>query len=109
MSIFYIRQGDTKPDLRRTLLDEDGVAVDLTTATAVVFNLRGPDGTVVIDNAAAELTTPAAGIVTYEWAVGDTADAGTFTGEFEVTWTGGGVQSFPQPEYLEVVITEQVA
>lgn len=109
MSIFHIRQGDTKPDLVRTLLDEDGVAVNLTGATAVRFNLKAPDGSVKIDNAAAAITNAAAGIVTYEWAAVDTDTAGSFTGEFEVTWGGGGIQSFPNPDYIEVVITQEVA
>lgn len=98
---FYIKQNDTKPSITAQLLS-DGSAVDLTGAT-VKFHMGS-----TID-AAATITDAATGNVRYDWASGDTATAGTYNAEFEVTFSDGKIETFPNDEYLLIVITEEVA
>lgn len=104
MDTFTIKQNDTRPLLTRQLLDENGDAVDLTTADEVVFHMRGviTDGVCTIDDAAG-------GEVSYEWQTGDTATVGEYEGEFEVHWTDGGIQTFPNPGYLQISVGDDVA
>lgn len=113
---FYIKSGDTSPDLVTTLLDADGAAVNLTGATVrFLMRPRGEteltvDGTAVIDD------DETSGIVSYQWAeadplydiVGDTTTAGDYDAEFEVTFADGSVQTFPNSRYLRIKILRQL-
>jgi hypothetical protein len=107
MSDFVVRKGDRLPPIVATLKDSEGVAVNLTGAT-VVFHLRPTRGGTVKVNAAATVTSAAGGVVTYEWAAADTDTAGTFYAEYEVNW-GGLKQSFPNPGFVKVTITDELA
>lgn len=88
--------------------DANGVVVNLTGAT-VVFSMMDSTGTVHVSLAAVTITTAAAGLVTYSWVAGDVDTAGTFRGEFKVTYSGGGIQRFPNESYIEIEITSNVA
>jgi hypothetical protein len=92
MADFTIGQGDTAPTLYGTLTRSDGTAYDLTTATAVRFQMRLQNAAAYAVDAAAVVVTPASGSVRYEWAVGDTADAGDYYSWWEITWADGTVQ-----------------
>jgi hypothetical protein len=86
-----IKRGDLLPTWSATLLD--GVTpIDLTTATTVRV-LGVMNGTLLIDREAT--STNSVGRVTMDWIAGDTDLAGTIYFEVEVTWTGGGIQTFP--------------
>ena len=98
---FYIKQNDTKPSLAAQLLS-DGSAVDLTGAT-VKFHM----GSSV--DAAATIVDAATGNVRYDWSAADTTTSGTFNAEFEVTFSDGTIETFPNDEHLHIVITEEVA
>jgi hypothetical protein len=103
----YMKQGDTKPDLELTFLDGNGSAVDLTGAT-VVFSMRRA-GTVVISEQACTLVTAASGEAKYVWQAGDTDTAGVYEGEAEVTFSGGGVETWPNSKHIRIEITPQIA
>ena len=98
---FYIKQNDTKPSLSAQLLS-DGSAVDLTGAT-VKFHMGDS-----VDSAAT-VVDAATGNVRYDWVTADTETAGLFRAEFEVTFSDGTVETFPNDGYLLINITEEVA
>lgn len=101
---YVIKTGDRGPSITATLTDQAGVAVNLTGAT-VRFVMTNNETGVVKVAAAATVVTPASGIVRYDWASADTDTPGLFDGEFEVTFSGPVVQSFPNNRHLVIWIT----
>jgi len=85
-------QGDTGPQLRLTLTDEDtGTATDLTGAT-VTLHFRAAGSTTVIFSRTATINpdTATTGVCYVEWASGDlNVDAGDYEGEVEVVRSTG--------------------
>jgi len=57
MQIFEVPVGSTGSLLRVTCIDQDGQVVDLSGATQVLFNAKATDGTAVLQDATASLTT----------------------------------------------------
>ena len=106
--MFYIKENDTSPVLEVTLQDSDGDAVDVTGAT-VRFHMRAIGSTTAKVNAAATIVTAASGVVRYTWQTGDTDTIGEFEGEFQVTFGGGAVQSFPNDGWLRISILDDIA
>lgn len=110
---FQIKRGDTAPVLIVTLNDRLGVAVDLSTATGVVFVMRS---TLAATNTVPLVTgscvvsdqTTSAGQVTYSWVAGDTNHAGAFLGEFVVTWATGREQTFPTVGYITIQVVDDL-
>lgn len=101
MTTFYIKQNDTRPSLYAQLL-QDGSVINLT-GCEVKLAIRGlPKRNVVITDAAT-------GNVRYDWVPEDTANAGIYEAEFEVTFANGDVQTFPNNGYLTIVVMEEVA
>jgi hypothetical protein len=99
--VFYVKQSDTGPSITTTLLDPDGVPVDLTGA-AVTFRMVNADATVT--GAAAVNSPPTEGQVTYTW---DTNDLDVWGG-YSLEWVvdqGGVIQTFPSDGYnwVEVI------
>lgn len=100
----YIKRNDTHPSVEATLRDRNG-PIDLAGATVRWIVSSVPDGTPIV-NAAAEIVNAGAGTVKYTWLTGDTAVAGTYKGEFEVTLHNGFVCTFPNgPDHIAVIIT----
>jgi len=103
----YLKRGDTSPSLLYAL---DPASVVLTGAT-VRFNMRAKDtGTVKVNRAAATIVT-ATGTPTvrYDWVGADTDTAGFFDAEFEVTYSGGAVETFPNNGFIRVHIDGDIA
>lgn len=96
------KRGDTGP-VTATLLDRAGTAVNLTGAT-VKFLLRNAAGGPLTIDREIDVDTPASGVVSIDRTTTDTATAGHFRGEFEVTYSGGDVETFPEVGYLDVMI-----
>lgn len=105
---FSIKQNDTSPSLTATLLNEDGLPVDLSATTSVRLHVRNSTGTVVVDDDVL-ITDAAGGAVLYDWQPADTATAGIFQAEVEVTFLTGKVETFPNDGYVEIVITDDIA
>ena len=103
-----IKQNDTSPSIQTQFLDGDGLPVDITGNLGVSFHMRDAAGTVKIDTAAT-VVTAASGIVRYDWLAADTDTAGTFQAEFEVTYSDGKIETFPNASYIEVIITDDIA
>lgn len=100
MADFAIKAHDRLPAIRAQLLSaSDEQPVDLTAAQQVRF-IMVTQARAVIVNAVAVIEAPATlGIVRYDWIAADTATAGSYLGEWEVTWTGGKKQTFPTATY----------
>ena len=111
MADFTIKQSDRLPSLVATLEDADGAAVNLSSGvTSVTFSLRlRRNRQVVVTNAAAVIVTAATGIVRYDWADGDTAEAGQYEGEFSVNYTSGLTLSFPNGDWIDVLVVDEIA
>jgi hypothetical protein len=110
MTTYYVKQGDTAPVAAATLLDPSGAAVSLSGA-AVVFHMVDQARAVVV-NAAAIIDPDQVGNkgkVTYQWILADTDTAGIFLAEWQVTFAGGAVQTFPNLGYDTVQIDAQLA
>ena len=105
---FYIKRNDTSPIFRVILKDPDGVPVDITGNLGVRFHLFKKNGTQVVD-AAATVNVAADGDVQYEWIAADTSESGTFDAEFEVTYSDGSVETFPNYGYEKVHIDKDLA
>lgn len=107
--VFYIKQGDRRPNLVARLRNADNTPLDLTDADNVTFIMK-KNGTVVIDKVACVLTnTPTDGVVTYEWQENDTDTLGTYKGEFEITWATGITQTMPEDDFIKVVVKDDLA
>jgi len=48
------------------------------------------------------------GEVKYEWADGDTDQTGKFEAEFEVTYSDGSVETFPNTSNLIVKVVDEI-
>jgi len=105
---FYIKQNDTRPILAATLIDGDGSAVNLDGAT-VAFKMRKVSTTVSVVDASATIADATNGEVTYTWSASDTATVGEYEGEFQVTYADSGIQTFPNSNYIEIEITDDIA
>jgi hypothetical protein len=105
MGKFYIKRNDTASAFQVTLLDANGDAVDLTGATVKFIMSKGATAKV---SSPAVVVSAAAGEVRYDWAAGDTDEGGFFRAEWEVTDAANRVQTFPNPGYDEVVITQDL-
>lgn len=101
------KRGDTFPPLAVVLLDGT-VATDLTAAASVRFLMAdATSGTVIVD-AAATITDAPTGAVSYLWSPGDLDIVGTYEAEFEVTWVGGGIQTFPSRRHLRIAVVSDL-
>lgn len=106
MADFLIKRNDTKPVLD-VALQSDGSQVDLSGAS-VQLHLQDDSGTVVLDTAMT-ITNASTGAVEYQWQAADTATAGKFQAECEVTYSDGAIETFPLDGSLDIVITEDLA
>lgn len=92
---YYIKVGDTGLDLRGVVRDENGDPKDIAGAT-VRFHMRSLAGLSKV--AAAAINDQAGsgtGAVKYSWAAADVDTPGLYVGEWQITYSGGDVQSFP--------------
>jgi hypothetical protein len=105
---FYIKQNDTSPFLLATLKDGNGNLIDLT-AASVRFHMRSVGASSATVDAAAVVVDEDQGSVKYEWQAADTATSGTYEAEFEVTYSGGAIETFPNDGHIRVIITDDVA
>ena len=108
-SHFYIKEGDTRPAITVNLTDANDAAVNLTGA-AVAVNMRvEPAGTTKISLQPANVTDSEAGQVSYNWTTNDTDTAADYEAEFQVTFAGGAVQTFPGRNWIAVHVIDDIA
>lgn len=102
---FSIKRGDTLSPIQAALQDASGNPVALADTT-VKFNMRDFNtGELVVSGNAVVVPPNTDGIVKYDWATPDTAEAGYFYAEWEVTFTlTSKKQTFPTVGYHLVAI-----
>lgn len=111
---FSIKANDRRPVFRAQLgyrrADGTFVPVDLTDALDVYFIMRldSPGTLAPAVNSRATVEDPQAGIVVYNWAIGDTSLPGNYRGEWEVHWPDDPdviTETFPTKSYhaIEVI------
>lgn len=112
---FTIKQNDQRPFFTVILKDDFGeeteAVVDLTTATSVTFSMRvAGGGAVKVNKQAADIAPdPTTGEVTYEWDATDLDTVGEYEAEVEVTWNDGKVETFPNLDYWDVIVVDDIA
>ena len=107
-SHFYIKKDDTRPAIIANLTDANDAAVNLTGAS-VKFNMRvDPAGSVKINLGTAIIEDAEAGQVSYPWTSSDTDTADDFEAEFQVTFAGGAVQTFPGRNWIAVHVIDDI-
>lgn len=99
---FTIKTGDTAPAIVGTLKDATLAVVNLTAANAVRFIMKNKATGVKVIDQPAVFTNAAGGVVTYQWQTGDTNTVATYTAEFEIAWSDGTFESFPNSKYIVV-------
>lgn len=104
----YIKQNDTLPALVAYLYNPDGSVVDLTGAT-VKFIMRLTSGGAAKVDTAATVVTATSGYVKYSWVAADTDTVGEYEGEFEVTFSGGAIQTYPNSKYIKIKVVDDIA
>ena len=92
--------------MRVALYDPNGAVVPLAGAT-VRFAMGVQPGAPLIA-AAATVIDAANGIVEYQWVAGDTATAGTFLGEFEVTFADSNIETFPNDTNIQIIVKAEM-
>lgn len=103
MATFVMKRGDTLPALPVQLLNPDGSIPNLAGAV-VVFKMSDPaTGALIVNRAAAIVDLPTAS-VTVNWLAGETSVVGIYKGEFEVTFVGGKVATYPNQGFLTINI-----
>jgi hypothetical protein len=102
--VFTIKRGDTAPAIRYLL---DPSTVVLTGAT-VRFKMRVRGWALVLDALATVVTATGTPTVEYSWQPGDTATAGLYEAEFQVTYSDGGIETFPNAGFIQVRVNEDV-
>ncbi len=101
---FFIKRGDTLPAIRFALEP----ATTVLTGASVRFLMRVRGGAQVTEGVAQIVTATGTPTVQYDWTAEDTAEAGQFEAEFEVTYPDGAVETFPNAGFIPVRISEDV-
>jgi Rib/alpha/Esp surface antigen-like repeat protein len=105
---FNLKQNDTSPQISAILQDGAGTAIDLTGAN-VRFHMKRIGAATASVDANATIVNDNAGSVKYVWISADTSVAGTYQAEFEVTYTDGSVETFPNDTSIAIEIVEDLA
>ena len=113
---FTIKQNDRRPVFVVILKDNFGeqteAPVNLTTVTGgtASFNMRAANGGAIkINRGTAQITSAAAGEVTYSWTAIDTNTVGSYEAEIEVIWSDGKAETFPNDGYWDVEIVDDIS
>lgn len=104
---FRIKTNDTSPKLGVTLKDADGNVVSVAGGSAR-FHMKAYGATTLKIDAAATITDATNGKVEYVWSASDTDVAGTYYGEFEITYGDASVETFPNKGYFTIIIQEDL-
>ncbi len=106
---FYIKQNDTAPTIEAALTDSNGRRRDMTTASNVLFHMKDENGNILIDGGVGNVQNASKGIVAYEWQAGNTANTGIHSAEFQIEYSNGQIETFPNTGYIKVIIKDELA
>lgn len=108
-SSFHIKQNDTAPSIEAVLTDANGRVKSMANAAAVKFHMTSENGESLITDGIGMVVNATKGIVAYDWQAGDTSNTGIHNAEFEITYTSGQVETFPNTGYIRVIIKDELA
>lgn len=105
-SPFTIKSNDTRP----ALVWEVTTPIESLTGATIVFNMRNKVGELVINRAPATFTQNEGELtkLIYVWTAIDTATAGDKTGEFEITFPDGFVETHPNSTSFPIKIVQDL-
>lgn len=110
---FHIKQGDTSPAIESQLEDESGNAVDISGFNEIEFHMKDPSASsakVDSDTSSGVSATDASnGKVKYSWSSGDTDTSGRYHAEWQVEYSDGSIETFPNADYIEIRILEELS
>jgi hypothetical protein len=104
---FTINRGDTSPSLVWQITSP----IETLVGSTVVFNMKSQRGTVIVERAVArfaEMTGELPALI-YDWTAADTATAGSYSGEFEVTYADDRIETFPNGSNISIRIPQDIA
>lgn len=103
---FWIKQGDTKPDLVVRLQRGNGTYPDLIGAT-VTFVMKDWIGGERKVERLSQINDEEH-LARHQWIAADTDTPGRYNGEFVVTYNSGGEETFPTKDYIIVEVTSEL-
>jgi hypothetical protein len=104
---FVTKRGDYRAAIKASLKDASGQPVNLANCIAkfLMADLRGK----VKVSRDAIIQDAVNGIVWFIFEANEVDEAGTFLGEFEVTYADGRVETFPNEGYMTVRINQDLS
>ena len=100
---FTIKLGDLLPTLEATLFDESGASIDLTGATVLLL-LKPASGQAPALSFDATVVDATAGTVRYDWPEPDAFLPLVYLAEWQVTFPGDLIETFPNDGYFVINI-----
>ena len=70
--------------------------------------MRAVNSSTLKVNASASITNASNGAVSYTFSSSNTDTSGLFQGEFQVTFSGGAIETFPNAEYISINILDDL-
>jgi hypothetical protein len=105
---WYVKANDTSPAIAYQLKDGTGAVVVLTGAS-VKFMMYAPGGAAAKVNAAATIIDALLGKVSYTPTASNTDTPGDYLGEWQVTFAGGAIETFPNSDHLKIRVRQDLA
>jgi hypothetical protein len=105
---FFIKRHDLLPNLPFQILDAAGAPRNCSDITSCYMVMRKQGTNTTILKKACTWTNQTSGIGLYDWVTGDTDIDGIMEYEFELTFTGGDIQTVPVSGYLTLTIVPDI-
>lgn len=108
MTIYRV-ENDTDSPIEDTLEDGSGNAVDISGFNSLDIHIEKPDGTLVTDDTTGNVTADDAanGDVSYDFQSTDLDQSGRYEYEWEVTFSDGGIETFPSRGFEEIIVRQE--
>jgi len=106
---FYIKQNDTAPSIEAALKDSNGRVKSMANASVVRFHMKDENGNALVTSGVGTIVNATKGIIAYEWQTGDTSNTGIHSAEFQIEYTNGQIETFPNTGYIKVIIKDELA
>lgn len=110
--MFRIKRNDTLPALQINITTYGDLGqktpYDLTTASGITFSMKDDYGNLKVFEQTAQISCASGGTIQYQWQNGDTDTAGTYYGEFEISFSGGTRLSIPQTDGIRIEIPKDI-
>lgn len=109
MADLQLKQGDTSPALEMQCQDNSGDPKDIS-GGSVDFHFKEQGATETVISTGATITNGTEGRVKYQWQPDDTnITPAIYEGEFEITYSDGYIETFPNTGNFTIEIVAEVA